>query len=60
MKVKITFDEWYMEVNDDSTEEDINKIVLDTLMFNGIKNKLTLNVEIVYDNQDKVEEECVS
>ncbi len=60
MKVKITFDEWYMEVNDDSTEEDINKIVLDTLMFKGIKNKLTLNVEIVYDNQDKVEEECVS
>ena len=60
MKVKITFDEWYMEVNDDSTEEDINKIVLDTLMFKGIKNKLTLNVEIIYDKQDKLEEESVS
>ena len=60
MKVKVKFNDWYMEVDDDSTAEDINKVVLDILMFKGIKNNLTLNIEVIDENQVKTNDECVS
>ena len=49
-----------MEVDDSSTIEDISKLVLDILMFKGIKNNLTLNIEVSDDSQVKVSDECVS
>jgi len=60
MKVKIKFKDWVMEVDDSSTIEDISKLVLDILMFKGIKNNLTLNIEVSDDSQVKVSDECVS
>jgi len=60
MKVRIRFDDWHIEVDNSSTVEDINKAVLDILMFKGIKNNLILNIEVIDDDQIKTNKECVS
>ena len=60
MKFRIKFDEWYIEANDDSTIEEITRIVLDTLIYKGIKNNLTLTIEVVKDENTKDNKKCVS
>jgi len=52
MKVRIKFEGWVIEVDDQATQEEITKQVIDTLMFKGIKKHLNITVKVI--NKDEI------